>query len=194
MSGMRGGEGEALLYYYLLNAAPCAGRYFLKDEDLWDSCFRRWPQDMRTREQNMRPSAQHLRQLCLPSPVHLEDMLRPTVNRYVLVTIFSCLATCSDCWHQSSYLKKRRVYSSWSLHLGHHHCVTPWSWVLLQKPEVANLLKNLRFSWRCIWRTRSSGVYEEALISLWLYKENNKLRDWKKCISSTYSPLISTHL
>jgi hypothetical protein len=32
------------------------------------------------------------------------------------------------------------------------------------------------------------------LISLWLYKENNKLRDWKKCIYSTYSPLSSTHL
>jgi hypothetical protein len=32
------------------------------------------------------------------------------------------------------------------------------------------------------------------LISLWLYKENNKLRDWKKCIYSTYSPLNSTHL
>jgi hypothetical protein len=33
-----------------------------------------------------------------------------------------------------------------------------------------------------------------GLISLWLYKENNKLRDWKKCIYSTYSPLSSTHL
>jgi hypothetical protein len=34
----------------------------------------------------------------------------------------------------------------------------------------------------------------EGLISLWLYKENNKLRDSKKCIYSTYSPLSSTHL
>jgi hypothetical protein len=25
----------------------------------------------------------------------------------------------------------------------------------------------------------SSGIYEGRLISLWLYKENNKLRDWK---------------
>jgi hypothetical protein len=33
-----------------------------------------------------------------------------------------------------------------------------------------------------------------GLISLWLYKENNKLRDWKKCIYYTYSPLSSTHL
>jgi hypothetical protein len=33
-----------------------------------------------------------------------------------------------------------------------------------------------------------------GLISLWLYKENNKLWDWKKCIYSTYSFLISTHL
>jgi hypothetical protein len=33
-----------------------------------------------------------------------------------------------------------------------------------------------------------------GLISLWLYKENNKLRDWKKYIYSTYSPLSSTHL
>jgi hypothetical protein len=33
------------------------------------------------------------------------------------------------------------------------------------------------------------------LIRLWLYKENNKLRDWKKkSIYSTYSPLSSTHL
>jgi hypothetical protein len=35
--------------------------------------------------------------------------------------------------------------------------------------------------------------YEEGLLSLWLYKEKN-LRDWKKCIYSTYSPLSSTHL
>jgi hypothetical protein len=33
-----------------------------------------------------------------------------------------------------------------------------------------------------------------GLISLWVYKENNKLRDWKKCIYSTYPPLSSTHL
>jgi hypothetical protein len=34
-----------------------------------------------------------------------------------------------------------------------------------------------------------------GLISLWLYNENNKLRDWeKKCIYSIYSPLSSTHL
>jgi hypothetical protein len=32
-----------------------------------------------------------------------------------------------------------------------------------------------------------------GLISLWLHKEN-KLRDWKKCIYSTYSPLSPTHL
>jgi hypothetical protein len=38
-----------------------------------------------------------------------------------------------------------------------------------------------------IWVTR-------GLISLWLYKENNKLQDLKKCIHSTYSPLSSTHL
>jgi hypothetical protein len=30
-------------------------------------------------------------------------------------------------------------------------------------------------------------------MSLWLYRENNKLRDWKKCIYSTYSTLSSTH-
>jgi hypothetical protein len=36
--------------------------------------------------------------------------------------------------------------------------------------------------------------YERGLIILWLYKENNKLRNWKKCIYSTYSPLSSTHL
>jgi hypothetical protein len=34
----------------------------------------------------------------------------------------------------------------------------------------------------------------EGLLSLWLCKENNKLRDWKKCIYCTYSPLSSTHL
>jgi hypothetical protein len=32
------------------------------------------------------------------------------------------------------------------------------------------------------------------LISLWLYKENSKLLDWKKCIYSTYpSPKLHTH-
>jgi hypothetical protein len=31
-------------------------------------------------------------------------------------------------------------------------------------------------------------VYGRRLISLWRYKENNKLRDWKKYIYSTYSP------
>jgi hypothetical protein len=36
-------------------------------------------------------------------------------------------------------------------------------------------------------------LYEGRLISLSLYKEN-KLRDWKKCIYSTYSPVSSTHL
>jgi hypothetical protein len=35
--------------------------------------------------------------------------------------------------------------------------------------------------------------YERGLISLRLYKENNKLRDWKKCIYSSYSP-SSTHI
>jgi hypothetical protein len=43
-------------------------------------------------------------------------------------------------------------------------------------------------------RSNWSGLYEEGLISLWLYKENIKLRDWRKCIYSTYSPLSSTHL
>jgi hypothetical protein len=34
-----------------------------------------------------------------------------------------------------------------------------------------------------------------GLINLWLYKENKTLRDWKKCIYSTYSPPpSSTHL
>jgi hypothetical protein len=33
-----------------------------------------------------------------------------------------------------------------------------------------------------------------GLLIRWLYKENNKLRDWKKFIYSTYSPLSSTHL
>jgi hypothetical protein len=34
-----------------------------------------------------------------------------------------------------------------------------------------------------------------GLISLWLYKEDNKLPDWKKkCVYSTCSPLRSTHL
>jgi hypothetical protein len=40
-----------------------------------------------------------------------------------------------------------------------------------------------------------TSQYERGgLISLWLYKESNKLRDWKKCIYSTYCPLSSTHL
>jgi hypothetical protein len=33
-----------------------------------------------------------------------------------------------------------------------------------------------------------------GLISLWLYKEHNKLQDWRNVIYSTYSPLNSTHL
>jgi hypothetical protein len=37
-------------------------------------------------------------------------------------------------------------------------------------------------------------LYTRGLISLWLFKENNKLRDFKKCIYSKYSPLSSTHL
>jgi hypothetical protein len=39
------------------------------------------------------------------------------------------------------------------------------------------------------------SIRGEGLVSLWLYKENNKLWDWKKIyIYSTYSPLSSTHL
>jgi hypothetical protein len=38
--------------------------------------------------------------------------------------------------------------------------------------------------------TRGGGGW---LISLWFYKENNKLWDWKKCIYSTYYPLSSAH-
>jgi hypothetical protein len=41
---------------------------------------------------------------------------------------------------------------------------------------------------------RNVAKIYEGLISLWLCKENNKLRDLKKCIYSTYSPLSSTHL
>jgi hypothetical protein len=33
----------------------------------------------------------------------------------------------------------------------------------------------------------------KGLISLWLYKENYKLWDWKKCICSTYSPTWAPH-
>jgi hypothetical protein len=36
--------------------------------------------------------------------------------------------------------------------------------------------------------------YTRGLISLWLHNENKKLRVWKKCIYSIYSPLSSTHL
>jgi hypothetical protein len=43
--------------------------------------------------------------------------------------------------------------------------------------------------YRQIRKTHTRGQ-----ISLWLYKENNKLRLLKKCIYSTYSPLNSTHL
>jgi hypothetical protein len=39
-----------------------------------------------------------------------------------------------------------------------------------------------------------SSHYEGALISLWLYKENNKLRDWKKKLFTLHIPsLRSTH-
>jgi hypothetical protein len=40
--------------------------------------------------------------------------------------------------------------------------------------------------------SESVDEYEVGLISLWLYKENHKLRDWKNVF--TYSPLSSTHL
>jgi hypothetical protein len=43
-----------------------------------------------------------------------------------------------------------------------------------------------------IMRLCGSDMYEEGLISLWLYKENNKVRDLKNVF--TYSPLSSTHL
>jgi hypothetical protein len=49
------------------------------------------------------------------------------------------------------------------------------------------------------WRTvhmhtisQLNSTIRRGLISLWLCKENNKLRDWKNVF--TYSPLSSTHL
>jgi hypothetical protein len=41
---------------------------------------------------------------------------------------------------------------------------------------------------------RQSCVYERELISLWLYKENEKLRDWKNVFIPHIPPLSSTHL
>jgi hypothetical protein len=47
----------------------------------------------------------------------------------------------------------------------------------------------------CLFEERYfSHMKGGGLISLWLYKENNKLQGWKKCIYPTYSPLSSTHL
>jgi hypothetical protein len=46
----------------------------------------------------------------------------------------------------------------------------------------------------CIFLRLISIHPQGGLISLWLYEENNKLRDWKKCIFSAYSPMSSTYL
>jgi hypothetical protein len=48
------------------------------------------------------------------------------------------------------------------------------------------------WDWKAICAKAGKLIWG-GLISLWLYKEN-KLRDWKKCIYSTYSPLSSIHL
>jgi hypothetical protein len=40
-----------------------------------------------------------------------------------------------------------------------------------------------------IWRSWGGGVnYERELLSLWLYKENNKLRDWKNVFTLHIPP------
>jgi hypothetical protein len=52
---------------------------------------------------------------------------------------------------------------------------------------------SLRYSYQIHLRV-SNALYEGGLISIWLYKDNNKLQDIKKCIYSTYSPLSPTHL
>jgi hypothetical protein len=68
-----------------------------------------------------------------------------------------------------------------------------WVWVFECNFVNSNIVRtNITYCNVCI------EIYHRllrgGLISLWLYKENNKLQDWKKCIYSTYSPLSSTHL
>jgi hypothetical protein len=82
--------------------------------------------------------------------------------------------------------------------------VTPWGPVMqgcsfVPKISVAICkcweLQRSELGGTCWFRHRNSCVnfiYEGGLISLWLYKENNKLRDWKKIIY--IFPLSSTHL
>jgi hypothetical protein len=63
------------------------------------------------------------------------------------------------------------------------------SWIVGVQAEVRTLrLPDTKTG--CCWHKHD----KRGLISLWLYKEHNNLRDWKKCIYSTYSPLSSTHL
>jgi hypothetical protein len=67
----------------------------------------------------------------------------------------------------------------------------------VRAPNKAVICCHKAFGTKCGAKRRdieASLSVTRGLISLWLYKESNKLRDWKKCIYSTYSPLSSTHL
>jgi hypothetical protein len=63
-----------------------------------------------------------------------------------------------------------------------HRKLQVQSHILPQNPLLTSELRNVRCE---------GG---RGLISLWLYKENNKLPNWKKFIYSTYSPLSTTRL
>jgi hypothetical protein len=69
--------------------------------------------------------------------------------------------------------------------------------LLFMPPNFKYMVANACFSTYFLWadprRTKILVIMRGGgLISLWLYKGNNKLRDWKTVF--TYFPLSSTHL
>jgi hypothetical protein len=113
----------------------------------------------------------------------------------ICFTLVSCLtysstlnteATCSSetlfaRWYNSPYPPL------WEPQILHTLIVSSYS------PDTPSVLFASGFPTKALHAFLFSPI-RGGLISLWRYKENNKLGSWKKWIYSTYSPLSSTHL
>jgi hypothetical protein len=124
-----------------------------------------------------------------PSPVVHHVSSEPVMERRALDWFSGGSAVASPCNICSSLLQRPTLIESAASGYIQNNNVYRNS---PDRPRIYAALPKLY----SIDRRGGGGMYSytRGRISLWLYKENKKLRDWKKCIYSTYSPLSSTHL